>query len=405
MELLERVPADIDSAPAPRAKLFPTNKLPPVTLTPPLKEFAALKVNAPTPLFTKEPPTPLTTTATFDALPPAMVNALDCRLTPPVPVAFRLPSVSLEPSLRLPVVCKVTAPESTIAAPPLNVTVPSFTVMPPLNVFDPDSTSSPPPDFVTDPVPTIAPFTVNAVTVSAFENDVAPESATDTLLAIVNAPEPDAFWTPRDPRVRVCGPGASSVTAFGEDMFTPNNEMPDVNIGFSTAVSVFKKSAVSPVDGATLPTHDAPRLKFEEPCTQLIPAPITRPLGKAINWTKINATKRPTTPRCIPTKNETVLGRRNRRRLPLASCCHSRTVRSSSTPDKVASGRPIRIHRPSYIMLDSKLFIKESLVVVNMPKRPLFLLSTREPQNHSAVNLQDPIDASPTINPKMLAPG
>jgi hypothetical protein len=116
---------------------------------------------------------------------------------------------------------------------------------------------------------------------------------------------------PEDPSVSVRAAPAFNVTAFAEPMFTPNTEMPAVSIGFSTAVNVFKKSAVSAEVGTTPPTHDPAALKSTDPCTQPIEAPLptagAHPSSPAIS----TATTRPANPRLNRKTKATGEKRRN----------------------------------------------------------------------------------------------
>jgi hypothetical protein len=119
--------------------------------------FAPLNVNSPAPFFTNDPPAPLTTTPTLDAVPPSIVSTFPCKFTVPVPAAVNTPTVSLDPNFKLPLVANVNVVPSPIAAPPLTVSVPALTVVFPLYVFAPPSVSSPAPAFVNANAPPNAP--------------------------------------------------------------------------------------------------------------------------------------------------------------------------------------------------------------------------------------------------------
>jgi hypothetical protein len=61
VSLLEIFPPLNVTLPVPKAASFPTNTVPLLTLAPPVNVFAPLNVNAPAPLFTRDPPVPLIT--------------------------------------------------------------------------------------------------------------------------------------------------------------------------------------------------------------------------------------------------------------------------------------------------------------------------------------------------------
>jgi hypothetical protein len=119
--------------------------------------FAPLNVNAPFPFFTNDPPVPLTTTPTLDAVLPPTVKTFPCKFTVPVPLAVSTPTSSLAANFKLPAVANVTVAPSPIADPPLNVNVPAFTVVFPVKVFAPPNVNSPTPAFVSVNAPPNAP--------------------------------------------------------------------------------------------------------------------------------------------------------------------------------------------------------------------------------------------------------
>jgi hypothetical protein len=119
--------------------------------------FAPLNVNDPLPFFTNDPPVPLTTTPTLDAVLPPTVKTFPCRFTVPVPAAVSTPTSSLDANFKLPAVANVTVAPSPIADPPLNVSVPAFTVVFPVKVFAPPNVNSPTPAFVSVNAPPNAP--------------------------------------------------------------------------------------------------------------------------------------------------------------------------------------------------------------------------------------------------------
>lgn len=116
---------------------------------------------------------------------------------------------------------------------------------------------------------------------------------------------------PEDPSVSVLATPAFNVTAFADPMVTPNTEMPAVSIGFSTAVNVFKNSAVSAEVGTTPPTHDPAALKSIDPWIHPISAPLPTAGAHPSNPAISTATTRPANPRLNRKTKATGEKRRN----------------------------------------------------------------------------------------------
>jgi hypothetical protein len=186
--------------------------------------FAPLNVSAPAPLFTKDPPTPLTTTPTLDAALPSIVSTFPCKFTVPVPAAVNTPTVSLDPNFKLPLVANVNVVPSPIADPPLTVSVPAFTVVFPLYVFAPPSVSSPAPPFVNPNAPPSAPPNTTLlafVTVAFAVNVPAPVNVNTPLFAtspsVAVAPNEIPFDT-----VRAVVPSLETVPPLTTNVPLPN---------------------------------------------------------------------------------------------------------------------------------------------------------------------------------------
>jgi hypothetical protein len=239
---LDNAPPFITSAPVPSAPAFPTDTFPAFTVTPPVNVFAALNVNAPVPSFTKEPPAPLTTTPTLDAVLPPMVSTFPCTFTVPLPLAVNTPTVSLDPNFKLPLVANATVVPSPIALPPLNVNVPPFTVVFPVNVFAPPSVNSPAPCFVklADP-PKTPPNTTPLATVN--------------VVAAVTVPAPPNVNTP----LFVASPNVT----------VPPNEIPFTNVR-----AVVPSLDTPPPLTTNVPPPNAPSPpKYKAPALTVVPPP------------------------------------------------------------------------------------------------------------------------------------